>query len=213
MIWFKIMFFLLAPLILYWQYKDVQKLFAGMEVLYENQLSIVEQQRELAATQTEIIRELKIAPQHQVNPRPPKNTLRIVQTNSTVKYDKLDLFCMAKNIYHEAAHEPEIGRYAVAQVTLNRKMNPRYPKKICDVIMDPFQFSWANDKKIRWTHPKGRAWEEAKRIAEDVIIYGYRVKGLEHGLFYHADYVSPRWRDNSAHITQVGRHIFYSRAL
>jgi spore germination cell wall hydrolase CwlJ-like protein len=212
-VWIKIMFFLLAPLVLYWQYKDVQKLFMGMQVLYENQLNIVEQQRELAATQTEIIRELKIAPQYQVNPRPPKNSLLIVQTNSTVKYDKLDLFCMAKNIYHEAAHEPEIGRYAVAQVTLNRKMNPRYPKKICDVIMDPFQFSWANDKKIRWTHPKGRAWEEAKRIAEDVIIYGYRVQGLEHGLFYHADYVSPRWRDNSAHITQVGRHIFYSRAL
>ena len=209
MIWFRIAFFLIAPLILYWQYKDVQKLFAGMEILYENQVSIVEQQRELAATQADIVRELRVVPQD--IPRPSK--LQVVQTTSTVKYDKLDLFCMAKNIYHEAAYEPEIGRYAVAQITLNRKANPRYPKKICDVVMDPFQFSWANDKKIRWTQPKGRAWEEAKRIAEDVVVYGYRVRGLEHGLFYHADYVSPRWRDNSAHITQVGRHIFYSRAL
>ena len=123
------------------------------------------------------------------------------------------ILCMAKNIYHEAANEPIIGRYAVAQITLNRKMNPRYPKKICEVILDPYQFSWANDKRIRWTQPKGPAWEEAKKIAEDVVIHGYRVKGLENGLFYHADYVSPKWKDRSATITQVGRHIFYSRAL
>jgi len=214
MIWaIRITFFLLAPLILYWQYRDVQNLFASVEALYENQIAIV--QGQLAITSE--IKELRAEVLQQPVPQAPapsiKPPLQVIRTDHQLKHDPLDIFCMAKNIYHEAAHEPEIGRYAVAQVTLNRKMNPKYPKKICDVILDPYQFSWANDKKIRWTNPKGPAWEESKRIAYNVVVEGYRVKGLEHGLFYHADYVSPKWRDNNAHITQIGRHIFYSRAL
>jgi len=195
-----------------------------METVYENQQVLLTNQRELAAQQAEMAREIRSntfnsQPAQNIQPikvKPIEKTiqpLQLVRTNHSVKHDKLDLFCMAKNIYHEAANEPIIGRYAVAQITLNRKMNPRYPKKICEVILDPYQFSWANDKRIRWTQPKGPAWEEAKKIAEDVVIHGYRVKGLENGLFYHADYVSPKWKDRSATITQVGRHIFYSRAL
>jgi N-acetylmuramoyl-L-alanine amidase len=213
MIWvFRIIILVLAPIILYWQYKDVRDLFASIETLYENQIVITHSQLVL----TEEIKELRSGAPALVPPLAPivkPTPLQVVRTDHQLKHDPLDLFCMAKNIYHEAAHEPEIGRYAVAQITLNRKMNPRYPKKICDVIMDPYQFSWANDKKIRWTNPKGPAWEESKRIAYNVVVEGYRVKGLEHGLFYHADYVSPRWRDNNAQIIQVGRHIFYSRAL
>ena len=30
------------------------------------------------------------------------------------------LMCMATNIYHEAKHEPLVGRIAVAQVVMNR---------------------------------------------------------------------------------------------
>ena len=79
--------------------------------------------------------------------------------------------------------------------------------------MDPYQFSWANNRKIRWTRPKDAAWEESIQIAEDVILRGKRVKGLEGALFYHAHYVRPRWRDPQSKIAQVGTHIFYERAL
>jgi hypothetical protein len=217
MIWtMRIIFFLVAPLILYWQYRDVRDLFASVEALYENQIVLTQSQLALVSEVRELKGEAPVpsVPSVPSAPAPSiKPPLQVIRTDHQLKHDPLDIFCMAKNIYHEAAHEPEIGRYAVAQVTLNRKMNPKYPKKICDVILDPYQFSWANDKKIRWTNPKGPAWEESKRIAYNVVVEGYRVKGLEHGLFYHADYVSPKWRDNNAHITQIGRHIFYSRAL
>ena len=39
---------------------------------------------------------------------------------ATPLYKDIDVFCMAKNIFHEAGTEPELGQYAVAQVTLNR---------------------------------------------------------------------------------------------
>jgi len=31
-------------------------------------------------------------------------------------------------------------------------------------------------------------------------------------LFYHADYVSPTWRDRTKQVLKVGQHIFYSQA-
>jgi len=141
-----------------------------------------------------------------------RRNLKVVKTKETVEFAKLDVFCMAKNIFHEAGVEDELGKYAVAQVTLNRMANPKYPKTVCDVVMDPFQFSWANDRKIRWTRPKGSTWNESVRIAEKVLIKGYRVKGLEQANYYHADYVAPRWRKPEAKIAQVGAHIFYASA-
>lgn len=193
-----------GPLILYWQYFAVQSDFTKLE------------QKQIAAFERVPVPVTLAAPKPVEKPVIIEHKplgLQIVRTTKPLHYTDKDLFCMAKNIYHEAAREPDLGKYAVAQITLNRKHNPRYPKNICAVILEPYQFSWANNHKIRWTQPHGPAWEQAKKIAEDVIIRGYRVQGLEHGMYYHADYVNPKWRDNTAKIAQVGRHIFYSRAL
>lgn len=138
--------------------------------------------------------------------------LEVIKTRQSVDYVKLDVFCLAKNIFHEAGVEDQLGKYAVAQVTLNRMKNPKYPKTVCEVVMDPFQFSWANDRKIRWTRPKGSSWNESVKIAENVLIKGYRVKGLEKANYYHADYVNPRWKKPEAKIAKVGTHIFYASA-
>ncbi len=138
--------------------------------------------------------------------------LEVVKTRQSVNYVKLDVFCLAKNIFHEAGIEDELGKYAVAQVTLNRMANPKYPKTVCEVVMDPFQFSWANDRRIRWTRPRGSSWNESVKIAENVLIKGYRVKGLERANYYHADYVNPRWKKPEAKIAKVGTHIFYASA-
>lgn len=145
---------------------------------------------------------------------PPENLpqLMIHKTNQRVAYKKLDVFCLAKNIFHEAGIEDKMGKYAIAQVTLNRIKNPKYPDTVCDVVMDRFQFSWANDRKIRWTHPKGKLWEESKQIAEKVLAEGYRVKGLERANYYHADYVKPYWKKPEAKIAKIGTHIFYASA-
>ena len=155
--------------------------------------------------------------QHQINriSEPPsdyRRSLEVVRTKQTLNYKKIDVFCMAKNIFHEAGIEDELGKYAVAQVTLNRMQNPKYPKTICEVVMDPYQFSWANDRKIRWTRPRGPLWAQSVAIAERVVIEGHRVRGLERANYYHADYVNPRWKKPGAKIAQVGTHIFYASA-
>lgn len=145
----------------------------------------------------------------QETPAPAIESLPVVKVSETLTYKDIDIFCLAKNIYHEAGHEPEEGKYAVAQVTLNRVNHPSYPNTICDVVMDPWQFSWANKRSIRWTHPTGYHWEESLRIARKVIKEGYRHNGLDRVKYYHADYVHPRWANKMAMRTVIGRHIFY----
>jgi spore germination cell wall hydrolase CwlJ-like protein len=45
-----------------------------------------------------------------------------------------DVDCLAKNIYYEAATEPEEGKVAVAMVTINRVRDGRFGKSICSVV-------------------------------------------------------------------------------
>jgi hypothetical protein len=140
------------------------------------------------------------------------SAIRVEQTNRTVNHEDLDVFCLAKNIFHEAGVEDELGMYAVAQVTINRVRHAGYPNRICDVVMQPGQFSWANNRDRRWTHPSGPKWELSKQIARKVIKDGYRVPALQAAMYYHADYVNPNWRDPNSVLAQVGTHIFYASA-
>lgn len=135
--------------------------------------------------------------------------LSVVETSDTIHYSKDDLFCMAKNIYHEAGHEPTLGKYAVAQVTINRMESPLFGDKVCEVVFEPRQFSWANNHSRRWTHPSGAAWDEAVRIARDVLENNKRIKGMDDALFYHATYVRPSWAYTKDRLTRIGLHIFY----
>ena len=45
-----------------------------------------------------------------------------------------DRFCLAQNIYFEAGNQPFIGRYAVANVTLNRVNDLQFPNTVCEVV-------------------------------------------------------------------------------
>jgi spore germination cell wall hydrolase CwlJ-like protein len=135
--------------------------------------------------------------------------LSVVPTDDKISYNKNDLFCMAKNIYHEARSEPTLGKYAVAQVTINRMKSPKFGDRVCEVVFEPYQFSWANYHGRRWTTPSGESWHEAKRIARDVLENGKRIKGMDDALFYHATYVRPRWASRFDRVTRIGLHIFY----
>ncbi len=134
----------------------------------------------------------------------------IVVDNSDMIYEDIDVFCLAKNIFHEAGIESDIGKYAVAQVTLNRVASRKYPNSVCKVVLQRYQFSWANKRSMHWTHPKGPNWNRSYEIAQQVMGEGYRVKGLENVRYYHADYVKPHWSRKMTHVATVGSHIFYT---
>lgn len=133
--------------------------------------------------------------------------LSVVNTPEKIAHTNLELFCLAKNIYHEAATQSSVGKIAVAQVTLNRAKSPKFAGDICSVVFARHQFSWASDRSKRWSHPNNSKWDESMNIARDVL-EGKRVKGMEHALYFHEDRIRPKWK-NRARLAHIGDHIFY----
>lgn len=123
--------------------------------------------------------------------------------------DYKQLACMARNIYHEAGHEPFQGKIAVAQITMNRLKHQSFPKTVCDVVYQRnakvCQFSWTCQKiKNKINNEK---YTESIEAARMVMQGKASIDILEDALYYHADYVNPRW--NKQKVAKIGRHIFY----
>jgi N-acetylmuramoyl-L-alanine amidase len=124
-----------------------------------------------------------------------------------------DLHCLALNIYHEARSEPESGQIAVARVTLNRVESEAFPESICGVVkqggqrLHRCQFSWWCDGKP--DDPKEqKAWKRSLEIGQRVL--ADEVPDPTDGaLYYHTDYVSPKWSRHFERTTRIGRHLFY----
>ena len=47
---------------------------------------------------------------------------------------KEELYCLATNIYFESRNQPQVGRVAVGQVTMNRVNSPKFPNTVCEVV-------------------------------------------------------------------------------
>ena len=135
--------------------------------------------------------------------------LTVVNTTEKISHTNLELFCLAKNIYHEAANQSSLGKIAVAQVTLNRTTSPKFAGDICSVVFARNQFSWASDRNKRWSHPNNSKWNESMNIAREVL-EGKRIKGMEHALYFHEDRIRPKWK-HTARLAQIGDHIFYKQ--
>ena len=128
------------------------------------------------------------------------------------------LECLAKNIYFEAATEPFEGKVAVAQVTMNRVESGKFPADVCDVVFQKntfynrvvCQFSWYCEDGPKIVRSKTH-FTESMEVAKRVLLENYRLPSLTGAMYYHADYVNPRW--NKPKIVQIGRHIFYGERI
>jgi spore germination cell wall hydrolase CwlJ-like protein len=133
----------------------------------------------------------------------------------SIKTRERQLDCLAINIYREAGHETFEGKVAVAQVTMNRVNHPSFPKDVCGVVYQKnvvmervvCQFSWHCDSVHKNRPVNKAAYNESYEVAKKVLLEDFRLDVLKTALYYHADYVNPRW--NLEKIGKIGRHIFY----
>ncbi len=133
----------------------------------------------------------------------------------SIKTREKQLDCLAINIYREAGYEPFEGKVAVAQVTMNRVEQGNFGKDVCgvvyqkNVIMEKVvcQFSWACDQVHKNRPINKEAYQESYEVAKKVLLENFRLDILKDALYYHADYVNPRW--NLDKIGKIGAHIFY----
>ena len=128
--------------------------------------------------------------------------------------------CLALNIYHEARNQPLVGKLAVAQVTINRVNDNRFPNSVCAVVRQGFyynqspiknrcQFSWWCDGKS--DKPKDKvSWQKIQILAYNIHTGFFNgidlVQGATH---YHANYVKPYWINNKIKVRVIADHVFY----
>lgn len=119
-----------------------------------------------------------------------------------------DIGCLAYSIYREAGTLPAAEQYAVGQVHINRLREGSWGHSLCKVVFAKAQFSWTLEKKlVGWTATQREKYMNMAKF----MLAGVRVKVLDNDnvLWYHANYVNPKWADKSKVVAQAGPHIFY----
>ena len=139
----------------------------------------------------------------------PRNLGQLVYTYAGASTDNREQDCLANAVYFEARGEPIEGQLAVAEVVLNRTRSGRYPSTICEVVTQPWQFSFVRDGIIPAADRSSESWRKAVAIARIAEAGSQRLLPRD-VLWYHADYVSPSWGRRLARNTKIGLHIFYS---
>lgn len=142
-------------------------------------------------------------------------TARQTASPVTAEMRQKQLDCLARNIYHEAGYEPFEGKVAVAQVTINRAESGQFPSDICQVVYQKnviyekvlCQFSWYCDSASLKKPMNGPVYYESMEVAKKVLLEGFRIDSIKTALYYHADYINPKWGREK--VAKIGHHIFY----
>jgi hypothetical protein len=146
----------------------------------------------------------------QVPDEPPAPPLpELVEEHEGVETANAEQDCLASAVYFEAQGEPLEGQLAVAEVVLNRTRSGLYPITICNVVTQPWQFSFVRGGVIPRADRRTRAWRRAVAVARIAQAGELRLLPRE-VLWYHANYVSPGWGRRLDREIQIGLHIFYS---
>ena len=147
-------------------------------------------------------------------------------------------FCLAQNVFFESSVDNKAGMAGVADVTLNRVKDRRYPNTVCEVVYQAImkeswktaqypdlpkserkyipvrnkcQFSWYCDGKSDDIPLGAENWVKAQMVAWEMMHNG-TLRGISDGsTHYHATYVKPIWRKDVGMtlVGRIGSHIFY----
>ncbi len=116
--------------------------------------------------------------------------------------------CLAGAVYFESRGEPLAGQLAVANVVINRAEDRRWPSSYCGVVYQRSQFSFVKNRRMPRVNTNSHAWQKAKavaRIAHDEMWDSPAADAV----YFHANYVSPRWSRAKTKLAQIDTHIFY----
>ncbi|GAB6180561.1 hypothetical protein JCM14036_18800 [Desulfotomaculum defluvii] len=120
-----------------------------------------------------------------------------------------DIKLLAKLIYAEARGESFEGKVAVGAVILNRMASPGFPKSIREIILEKnnyvYQFSPVQDGSIN-LEPD----EESVKAAIEALMGRDPTGGAL--FFYNPVVAKDKWIKTLPVITQIGNHVFATKA-
>jgi spore germination cell wall hydrolase CwlJ-like protein len=156
------------------------------------------------------------------------------QINDDPEYEK-EVRCLAQNIFYEAGSESEEGKVAVGLVTINRALDERFGRSICQVVhqrtkylrmrevekqqkkileftnLFVCQFSWVCHAVSR-PRKNDPNWIDSQQVARNLLEGQYddlREKYAD-AIYFHSVRIRPSWVRQKQKISRIGNHIFYS---
>ena len=140
-------------------------------------------------------------------PRPSADLSETVADLRSSEPGSRELECLATGIYFESKSEPLSGQLAVGKVIANRaNSGGRFPSSYCGVLFQRGQFSFIRGRALPSIPRSSRQWQTAVAVAK-VVDKQLHASPVGKALFFHARYVSPRWRLTK--VAAIGNHIFY----
>jgi spore germination cell wall hydrolase CwlJ-like protein len=115
-----------------------------------------------------------------------------------------EILCLSQVMFGEARGEPDIGKVAVAYTVINRKADPKYPKSICEIMKQPFQYQFINDYGI----PSQTQVAYLMPLAE-AILNGRVDDPTKGAKWFHTRKTKPFWAKQKDIKIALGNHIFY----
>ena len=130
--------------------------------------------------------------------------------------DMVQLNCVAQNVYFEARGAPMQDKIYVANVTMNRVSDKRWPSTPCEVVHQKSQFSWTHENH-NFTETVNRNSIEMKAWQQSVEVAGLVMTGLiddftSNAVWYHRIDVNPWWakKYNQVASMRSNIHLFYN---
>ena len=113
--------------------------------------------------------------------------------------------CLARAVYKEANTQGEGGREAVIAVIVNRAI--KLQKHVCNVVMQPYQFSWVrNGKNVAKLTDDKETEKFVLKVVAKAARTGYNsFNGVEY--FYAHNQVKPAW-STKMNCVRIDDHTF-----
>ena len=157
-------------------------------------------------TSEEVVQSL---PEEEEAPETEASSLReLVSTIDTSGELTEQMRCLAGAVYFESRGEPLYGQLAVAETVINRSEDSRWPASYCGVVLQRSQFSFVKNGRMPRINTSSAAWTRAKAIAR-IADNDLWESAASDAVYFHAEYVRPRWSRSKTRLAQIDTHIFY----
>lgn len=115
-----------------------------------------------------------------------------------------EILCLSAIMFGEARGESDMGKVAVAYTAINRKADPNYPKSICSVMNQPYQYEFLQ----KYGMPKEKEMAYLMPLAK-AILEGKIDDPTRGAKWFHTKNIKPFWSKEKNIKLALGNHIFY----
>lgn len=124
--------------------------------------------------------------------------------------DWKQITCLAKNIYHEARGESKREQISVGYVTLNRVSDKRFPNTVCEVVHQPYQFSWTLMSDKHQQIKEKDVFENIVNLAKKIYLKEKQdpTQGATHYYSHKIMKKAPKWASAGENILKFEAHTY-----